>query len=139
LTEELEIWRPAAESAGIELVLRVAEGLVAVAGEHDLRQLVGILLDNAIKYAGRGATVVLAGARVDSTLEITVSDDGPGLSAEELQTATQRFWRGGVAGPGTGLGLAIAEQTALAIGGRLELSSSQPSGLTATIRLLEAT
>ncbi len=157
LTEELEIWRPAAESAGIDLVLRVSGELVAAVGEHDLRQLVGALLDNAIKYAGRGATVVLACRRVDTgsapqgglraaappggvaaadplggggaerrVLEVTVSDDGPGLPAEEFAVATQRFWRGGAAGPGTGLGLAIAEQTALAIGGRLELSRLSP-------------
>ncbi|MEU4395421.1 HAMP domain-containing sensor histidine kinase [Kribbella sp. NPDC023855] len=140
LTEELEIWRPAALAAGIDLVLRVSDGLVAAAGEHDLRQLIGALLDNAIKYAGSGATVVLAAARLgDGSIEVRVADDGPGLPAEQLELATQRFWRGGVTPLGTGLGLAIAEQTALAAGGRLELVPTEPHGLTAVITLPEAT
>ncbi|WP_343973629.1 HAMP domain-containing sensor histidine kinase [Kribbella koreensis] len=139
LTEELEIWRPAATSAGVTLTLQAEPGLVAAASEHDLRQLVGALLDNAIKYAGKSATVALTATRAPDGLQIQVSDDGPGLPTEQLPLATQRFWRGGVSTLGTGLGLAIAEQTALAVGGELTLSHTEPHGLTATIHLPEAT
>jgi signal transduction histidine kinase len=139
LAEELEIWRPAAASAGVTLALQAEDGLVAAAAEHDIRQLVGALLDNAIKYAGSPATVVLAAARVDGGVEIRVSDDGPGLPAEQLELATRRFWRGSASTLGTGLGLAIAEQTALAVGGNLALSRTTPHGLTATIHLPETT
>jgi len=135
LREEAEIWRPAAESAGITIRVDTPE-LVAGVGEHDLRQLIGVLVDNAIKYAGTGATITLsAGVGV----EIRVADDGPGLPPDQLPLATRRFWRGGGAPSlGTGLGLAIAEQTTLAIGGRLELVPTQPHGLTAVIQLPEA-
>ncbi|MEV6409907.1 HAMP domain-containing sensor histidine kinase [Kribbella sp. NPDC051718] len=137
LTEELEIWRPAAASAGVTLTLQTEDNLIAAAPEHDLRQLVGGLLDNAIKYAGPSATVALTATRV-AGLEIQVSDNGPGLPPEHLPLATQRFWRGNVSTLGTGLGLAIAEQTALAIGGHLTLTTTVPHGLTATIQLPEA-
>lgn len=139
LTEELEIWRPAAEQAGITLVLQLADDLTAAVTEHDLRQLIGPLLDNAIKYAGPDATITISANRATGGIEVTVVDNGPGLPAEHLALATQRFWRGDTSRLGTGLGLAIAETTALAIGSHLILTPTDPHGLTATIHLPEAT
>ncbi|MFI5730862.1 ATP-binding protein [Kribbella sp. NPDC051587] len=138
LQEEVDTWQPTAD--GITLELHTVPGLVALADEHDLGQLVGVLLDNAIKYAGPGATVVVSSNRVDDGIVVQMSDDGPGIPAADLPVATQRFWRGGVTSTlGTGLGLAIADQTAVAIGGTLTLSPTHPHGLTATLHLPEAT
>jgi signal transduction histidine kinase len=138
LHEVVETWLPAADSAGITIRLDTTEGLIAAASEHDLRQLLGALVDNAIKYAGRGACVTLTAHPDASGVVITVSDNGHGLSEQELLLATNRFWRGSAPGLGTGLGLAIAEQTALAVGGSLELTRTDPHGLTAVVRLEEA-
>ncbi|TDD53208.1 HAMP domain-containing histidine kinase [Kribbella antibiotica] len=135
LQEEIDIWQPTA--ADITLSLDVTEGLVAAVDDHDLGQLVGVLLDNAIKYGGN--QVIVSSTRGDDGLLIQISDNGPGLPAADLPLATQRFWRGTSKTQGTGLGLAIADQTAIAIGGRLELSATVPHGLTATIQLPEAT
>ncbi|WP_165546349.1 sensor histidine kinase [Kribbella soli] len=132
--DAVETWLPAADAAGITIHVETTEGLIAAASEHDLRQLLGALLDNAIKYAGQGARVTLT---AHPGVVVTVSDDGPGLSEEELRSATNRFWRGSAAAMGTGLGLAIAEQTALAVGGSLELTRTDPHGLTAVVRLQE--
>ncbi len=137
LQEEIDTWQPTA--ADITLELDAVAGLVAAVDDHDLGQLVGVLLDNAIKYAGPGATVVLSSARTEDGIVVQIADDGPGIPSDELPLATQRFWRGTGKTLGTGLGLAIAEQTALAIGGTLELSATHPHGLTATIKLPEAT
>ncbi|TDC30535.1 sensor histidine kinase [Kribbella albertanoniae] len=137
LQEEIDAWQPTA--ADITLELQATAGLVAAVDDHDLGQLVGVLLDNAIKYAGPGAHVIISSSRGPDGIVVQVSDNGPGIPPSELLLATQRFWRGPTKTSGTGLGLAIAEQTALAIGGSLELSETSPHGLTATIKLPEAT
>ncbi|GGV76949.1 hypothetical protein GCM10010294_43820 [Streptomyces griseoloalbus] len=64
---------------------------------------------------------------------LTVTDDGPGLNAEEIAQATTRFWRAArqAGTTGTGLGLAIAEQLLAGRGGRLELEPARPRGLRA--------
>ncbi|MET7277267.1 HAMP domain-containing sensor histidine kinase [Kribbella sp. NPDC005582] len=136
LQDEIDAWQPTA--GDITLELHAVSGLVAAVDEHDLGQLVGVLLDNAIKYAGAGATVTVSSLRGADGIVVQIADDGPGIPSSELALATQRFWRGPSRTVGTGLGLAIAEQTALAIGGRLELSATDPHGLTATIQLPEA-
>jgi len=134
LEEELDSW----QSTAITWELQATEGLVAAVDDHDLGQLVGVLLDNASKYAGPGAHVIVSSTRSDDGIVVQIADNGPGIPAAELPLATQRFWRGPSKTLGTGLGLAIADQTALAVGGRLELSTTDPHGLTATLHLPEA-
>ncbi len=74
-----------------------------------LRQLVMILVDNAIRHTPSGGHVAVA-VRSDATgATLTVEDDGPGISAEDLPHVFERFYRApGAPGGGTGLGLAIA-------------------------------
>ncbi|WP_405061664.1 HAMP domain-containing histidine kinase [Kribbella sp. NBC_01505] len=136
LQEEIDLWQPTA--ADITLELQAVEGLVAAVDDHDLGQLIGVLLDNALKYAGPGAHVIVSSTRSPDGLLVQVSDNGPGIPPEDLALATQRFWRGPTKTLGTGLGLAIADQTAVAIGARLELSATVPHGLTATLHLPES-
>jgi two-component system sensor histidine kinase TctE len=74
-----------------------------------LRQLVVILVDNAIAHSPDGATVRVAVRRDGSTATLTVNDEGSGLREEDLPRLFERFWRGAGAPPGgAGLGLAIA-------------------------------
>jgi two-component system sensor histidine kinase CiaH len=76
-----------------------------------LRQLVVILVDNAIRHAsaGDGGSVEVSVRATDGRAVLTVDDDGPGIRAEDLPRIFDRFWRAADAPPGgTGLGLAIA-------------------------------
>ncbi|MBB5954171.1 signal transduction histidine kinase [Saccharothrix tamanrassetensis] len=91
--------------------------------ESELAQVLDVLLDNAIKYGGGRVAVALGADRSAGVGWVRVSDDGAGLTAEELPLATSRFWRGRSDKPGTGLGLAIADRLVRARGGALELSS----------------
>ncbi|MEA2341696.1 MAG: two-component system, OmpR family, sensor kinase, partial [Solirubrobacteraceae bacterium] len=89
-----------------------------VAGDPDaLRRAVGNLVANA-QLHGR-PPVRIAVARTGARAHLTVSDGGPGLSAEEAEAAFERFWRapGSRGRPGSGLGLAIVRATARAHGG----------------------
>jgi signal transduction histidine kinase len=100
----------------------------------ELAQMVGELLNNAIKYAP-GAHVAVAARERQGTVAIEVSDDGPGLSADERTAATSRFWRSPAhrAIRGTGLGMTIVDKLAAASGGRLVLADASPHGLIARL------
>ncbi|GAA4001991.1 HAMP domain-containing sensor histidine kinase [Streptomyces plumbiresistens] len=131
---QYRLWEPVARRAGARL--RLEEGPASVPAactDRELAQITDILLDNAIKYAGPGAEISLRCTREGSLAVVTVTDDGPGLDADELALATTRFWRSGRQDgtSGTGLGLAIAEQLLAGRGGRLELGAGRPRGLRA--------
>ncbi|WP_394428090.1 sensor histidine kinase [Streptomyces sp. SGAir0957] len=132
-TQQHRRWEPLARRAGARLILRAGGPAPAVCTEHELVQITDVLLDNAIKYGGRGARITLGCATEGAWVTLTVTDDGPGLDAEERDQATQRFWRSGrqTGTTGTGLGLAIAEQLLTGRGGRLELRPAAPHGLSA--------
>ncbi|MEU6609849.1 HAMP domain-containing sensor histidine kinase [Streptomyces shenzhenensis] len=126
------LWEPVARRAGIRLTAATAPApAVAACTDGELAQITDILLDNAIKYAGHGAEIVLGCAAEGPHMTVSVTDDGPGLDARERALATTRFWRSGRHGrtAGTGLGLAIAEQLLAGRGGRLELTPVRPRGL----------
>ena len=129
---QVHLWQPVAERAGITLVQRGEPG-VARATAAELAQVLEVLLDNAVKYAGRGARIEVTSC--PDRLE--VRDNGPGLTEAQLGQAQHRFWRAeqhhGL--PGTGLGLAIAERLVAGRGGALELASAQPSGLIVRVNL----
>ncbi|SER82247.1 Signal transduction histidine kinase [Lentzea xinjiangensis] len=125
--DRVDAWRAAAQSAGVTItVADRTPGLVRCA-VSDLAQVLDVVLDNAIKYGGDEVLVVCDRAT------LTVRDNGPGLSEEDLQRATERFWRGDGTNRGTGLGLAIAERIVTAHGGTLRLHSD--GGLVVTVEL----
>ncbi|WP_199432186.1 sensor histidine kinase [Qaidamihabitans albus] len=137
--DRADAWRAAADRAGVRLTLRGDGRVLADCPEPELAQVLDVVLDNAIHYAGRGARVELAWTfePADGLARLVVSDDGPGLSAEGLAKATDRFWRAGGDGAprGTGLGLAIAHRQVTGRGGRLELRPVRPHGLAVRITL----
>jgi two-component system sensor histidine kinase TctE len=117
----LEAQLDAAGAAGIDLGLEAAP--VQVMGhEWLLRELLANLVDNALKYAGAGASVTLRCGRRGAHAFLEVEDDGPGVAAAERARILQRFYRvPGTAAEGNGLGLAIAQEIARAHHSQLEL------------------
>lgn len=136
LQGEVERAAPAAERAGVRLVLAPPPRPVLVACEPaELAQMAGELLGNAVKYAP-GATVTAAVRQEQGLVTVEISDDGPGLSAAELAQAPGRFWRAPqhAAVRGTGLGMTIVGELAAANGGRLVLGTASPHGLLARLQ-----
>ena len=86
-------------------------------------------LDNASRYAGSHATITVASSDRGELVELTVSDDGPGLPPGDLERAAGRFWRGQDAVPGTGLGLAIAREIVLGHSGSFAVETAPEGGL----------
>ncbi len=114
-------WRELLRAKGRVLRLRVPEGLLARATPGRLREALGVLLDNSLKY-GTG-TVLVAARRGDGMVLIEVSDAGPGVPDE---LAAHVFERGVSGGGSTGVGLALARALVDADGGRLELAVLRP-------------
>jgi two-component system sensor histidine kinase TctE len=129
---------PKAQTAGIDLGFEGEEALVIRGEPLLLGELIGNLIENAIAYAGSGAMVTVRVLRDDGVI-LEVEDNGPGLSAEQIETVRKRFSRGGDGSkPGTGLGLPIVEEIAGLFGGELSLlSSAGGRGLRARVRFPE--
>ncbi|HEX6202346.1 MAG TPA: ATP-binding protein [Thermoanaerobaculia bacterium] len=100
-------------------------------------QALGNLLDNALEHSPEGArvTVRAAAGEASGEVELSVSDEGPGIREEDLPHLFDRFWQGGRATRGTGLGLAIVKGIAEAHGGRVAVASRPGQGSTFRILL----
>lgn len=105
--------------------------------QDTLMAAVDNLVDNAIRYSPSGSHVSIDLVEEEGVVMLVVTDDGPGIPAEHLEHAKQRFFRiPGTLEPGSGLGLAIADCTAQLHGGTLTLESGPNGrGLRACLRL----
>ncbi|MFC2015474.1 sensor histidine kinase [Chloroflexota bacterium] len=109
---------------------------VAVLGEEDaLRQVMLILLDNALKHTD--GAIMVATQATDERVVISVHDSGPGIGRELLSHLFERFLRGeaSVAEAGTGLGLAIAKTLVEAQDGTIAVESEEGQGSVFTVTL----
>jgi two-component system sensor histidine kinase CiaH len=104
-----------------------------------LRQLVVILVDNSLKYANQGGTVRVRCGAAGPRAELTVTDDGAGISPGDQKHIFERFYRADAertrSKGGTGLGLAIGKWIAEAHGGRISVESQPGEGTTFRVRL----
>ena len=108
----------------------------AQAAPNELRELIGNLLDNAIKYAP-GSTTKAAVRRINGSVEVEVADDGPGMDYALRSRAFDRFSRGDDRGniPGSGLGLAIVKRIVDRAGGEIELDTAPGRGVRVLVKL----
>lgn len=121
----LELHLDAASTKGIDLGLDVIAAHVT-GHEWLLREMLGNLIDNAIKYTPAGGVVTVRCARQSEhgAPFLEVEDDGPGIPLAERQRVLERFHRvAGTGGEGSGLGLAIAAEIARVHGSTLEVSA----------------
>jgi signal transduction histidine kinase len=100
---------------------------------HDLMELVGVLLENANKWAV--ARIDVAARKVEKTAELQVSDDGHGLTDEQIKALGERGKRLDQSVPGEGLGLAIVFEIVRLNGGVIALGRSPLGGLEAKVQL----
>ncbi|MDI2033335.1 HAMP domain-containing sensor histidine kinase [Paenarthrobacter nitroguajacolicus] len=132
LQGETERAAPAALQAGATITLIEPALPVTIAcNPEELAHMVGELLANAIKYAP-GAHITVATEPAPGGTAVVISDDGPGLPADQRAASTTRFWRAPQHSriPGNGLGMTIVERLAEANGAKLTLEPKEPHGLT---------
>lgn len=100
-----------------------------------LRELLGNLIDNALRYTPDGSEILLGLSREHDHLVLSVQDNGPGVSSDQLARLHQPFERGGRQDTeGSGLGLAIVDSIAQRHNAVLELRSEPGAGLAVRIR-----
>ena len=119
--------------AGLGLDLRGKKGRVVQADPRQLGRAFGNLLDNAIAGTPTDGQILINISAKDGLAEIVISDNGKGMSAEELARALGTS--GNSDGKRAGLGIPLAQQLIAAHGGTLELQSEEGAGTTAIIRL----
>lgn len=102
-----------------------------------LRQVLGILLDNALKYTEAGDTITLRCGVRGNSVSITVADTGCGIDPKDKPHVFDRFYRGDAARttPGTGLGLSIAYALVARMQGTIMLEENQPRGTVVSLML----
>jgi two-component system OmpR family sensor kinase len=127
--------------------LQVPEALSVIGDEGRLRQILANLLSNALTHTPAGTAVAVRVHVNDGWAELEVSDDGPGLSSDEVAHVFEPFYRADPArgrvreddqteeGNGTGLGLAIVAAIAEAHGGSVGVTSAPGQGATFLVRL----
>jgi len=106
-----------------------------------VKQVMRILCDNAVKYTPKGGVIHLSIARRPGWVTLSVADNGPGISQEDLPKIFERFYRADAArrseGGGHGLGLSIARIIVMAHGGKLRVRSKVGTGSTFYVDLPE--
>ncbi|SCZ65647.1 two-component system, OmpR family, sensor histidine kinase PhoQ [Thiohalomonas denitrificans] len=103
--------------------------------EGDLMELLGNLLDNAWKWAGRKIWLRVEGGDHDSRFTITVEDDGPGIEAERAEQVLARGVRLDEATPGHGIGLPMVRDIVTAYEGTVAIEHSSHGGARIVVRL----
>jgi signal transduction histidine kinase len=132
--ERVAAWAPTAEAKGVRLV-GDCPPVTAWADPVTLSSALDAVIDNAVKFTPEGESVEVTVAADGATSTVVVSDNGPGLTDEELTRVGDRFWRSGRHQniKGSGLGLSISRTLLAAGGGSLSYSRHEPSGLTVTV------
>jgi two-component system OmpR family sensor kinase len=116
---------PRADLRGSRLQLRTPATPALALGDPDrVRQIIRILLDNALTHTPEGTDVTVTTYSANGRAELTVSDEGPGIPQRAQQRIFERFYTADSAG-GSGLGLAIARELAQRMEGTVSISSSR--------------
>ena len=123
-------FEPVAFEAGKPLEYQIADGTLVLGDGDKLRQLISILLDNAIKYGADGGAITLSLQKTDRQARLTVSNPGDPIPPEQLGRLFERFYRADVSRgekSGFGLGLPIARTIAEEHKGTLRAESDAGS------------
>ena len=132
-------FEPVAFEAGVVLHGEITPDLSIKGDEGQLRRLILILLDNAVKYAGEGGSVNLTLSRHQDKVRMTVHNTGNPIPPEHLSHLFERFYRADPSRErtqgGYGLGLAIAKSIVDAHRGKITVASTAQAGTTFTVLL----
>jgi len=129
----------AAKEIGVDLQLEPGTTLAVRGDAAQLRRLLLILVDNALKYTPAGGRVTIGGTSDATGVGISVADTGAGIAPEDLSHVFERFWRADKVrsrdAGGTGLGLTLARQIADLHSAQLDVESELGRGSVFTLRL----
>lgn len=132
--ESADEWRPSAEAKGLRMTVNLPDELPALVSDAGkIRQVLGNLVSNAIKYTHAGSVTIRVAARDAAGPSngrrwavVEVRDTGPGIAAEQQELLFQEYRRLSTSAgtSGHGLGLAISQRIAAALGGHIAVESA---------------
>lgn len=128
--------RPRAKSNNIELITELPEESILInADENRIKQLLINLLDNAIKFTSDKGWVKFQMTREADLVQIMVSDNGMGMTKEELAHVKEKFYKGKHSKSHSGIGLSISDEITKLHQGKLEIFSEENIGTTVKVSL----
>ena len=136
--ERVEHWQALAHELGVDLRYSGPHRARAVALEHAVEQVIDNYIDNALGVSPAGSMIDVAVTSEVDYVTLTVSDQGPGLTAEQRDHAFDRFWQADSGRGGSGLGLAIVRGLVDAGGGSVHVEARAGGGLSAVARFVRA-
>jgi signal transduction histidine kinase len=129
VTEVLSLLRAEAQKGGVEVVIDVPSSLRIIASDGELRMVVFNLSQNALHAMPKGGRLEVRGALVGANVQLTFSDTGVGIAADDLQRIFDPFWsRRADNVQGTGLGLSICREIVKHHKGTIEVRSTLGAG-----------
>ena len=140
IAESIEQVTPHAERNKISISVKSEPELKIVGDQTGLKEVLIILLDNAIKYSSKNSDVTVTAEKSSKSVNISVKDSGSGIKASELPYIFERFYRADTARTkqatnGYGIGLAIAQSIVNAHDGKISVSSKPGKGSSFTLTL----
>ncbi|GAA0817653.1 sensor histidine kinase [Spirilliplanes yamanashiensis] len=139
IAEVVDRTRTTASAKNIDVTYEGPKGATVWGTDSQVATAVSNLVENAVAYSPEGTTVRLTVRQADEWVDIDVTDQGIGISPQDLDRIFERFYRADQARSratgGTGLGLAIVKHIATNHGGRVDVSSVLGGGSTFTLRL----
>ena len=137
IAEAFHVFGPIATARNVKLRQAAPCDVEVASDPRDLSQIIGNLLDNALRYTAAGGRVTVSATADRGGVSIEIADEGPGLPDSELENVFQRFYRlPGDTTEGSGLGLAVVRAIVVRLGGRVQLVNRiDRSGLIARLWL----
>jgi len=142
VSETIEDFSAFAKKNNVSLTLEMSSEIKVIGDAAALRRALANLLSNAIRITGSektGGQIKVVGGQDTDQVWVSVEDNGPGLSTEDIERVFQRFWKGNVSeakeSGRSGLGLAIVRQIVEGHGGQVTVRSQLGNGATFTIWL----
>ena len=137
LREEAQLYNQ--QSPKHDVAVEIDHAPLAVLGNPDrLRQVIGNLISNAIKYSPQGGVVEVSADRDDGSIRVEVRDEGMGIPVSQQPKIFTKFFRGDAPASGitgTGLGLAVSRDIVESHGGRIGFTSAEGKGTTFFVEL----
>lgn len=136
LGDAVLIYTEKAKREKIRVIYQEPEMLPFVYGDKNrIRQVFINVIDNAIKYSNAGSTITISAEEVSNMIQVTITDNGVGISAADLPRVKTKFFKANHSRRGSGIGLAVADEIITMHGGRLDITSELNVGTNVTITL----
>lgn len=136
LQDILELYAAVAEDRGVAIQATLSEELPFYGDRAMFQQAIANVLDNAIKFSPSGGSITCSAQLIppslhsenDGTIELTIADNGMGMTPEDMLHATKRFFRAEQTChiSGSGLGLSVVQAIVQLHGGQLHLANNNP-------------